>query len=452
VAAPAVVLLAAAVSAPAAPDVNSAAAVRGAGYLTGQLVGGTHLAFTGTTDADYGLTADVAIALASTGSQDPALGRIVGYLAAHVADYADPAGTGAFPGPYGGAVGKLALVAEITGQDPHAFGGFDLLAALTSHVCTTADAASAAAGTCTAVGDFYQAYSGISQALGVLALARGSVPAPAVAVTRLEQLQCPDGGFSSTLIAPGAACTSDVDATGYAVQALRLVDGTALAVGRAQSFLLTAQGATGGYTGAAGINANSTGLAVQALIALSSGVAPASAVDAAATPASAVDAGLAFLLTQQNADGGFDPSSTIHQSDARATSQAVPALVRTTLMTLRHPVISTAPTSTAPTSAPPSSAPPSSAPPTSGTTTAPAATTPSARSSSAGAGVVAGATTPAATDQGELAATGIDANRVTWHAVLAGSLLAAGCATLLLSRRRPTAPAAARHASGSRRH
>ena len=64
---------------------------------------------------------------------------MVGYLRAHVADYADPAGTSQFPGPYSGAVGKLALVAEITGQDPHSFGGFDLLKLLTGHVCSAAD-------------------------------------------------------------------------------------------------------------------------------------------------------------------------------------------------------------------------------------------------------------------------------------------------------------------------
>src|SRR6185503_15949064 len=183
-------------------------AANGARYLTQQLVDGNHL--TSPFGPDYGLTTDLAFALAAAGGHDDTLAKVVGYLRAHVADYADPAGTGQFPGPYSGAVGKLAVLAEVTGQDPHSFGGFDLLASLTGHVCSAPDQA----GACTAAGDFYQSFSTVSQTLAVLALARGGVTPPAAAVSRLESLQCPGGGFSSPLLAVGDPCTPDPDTTG----------------------------------------------------------------------------------------------------------------------------------------------------------------------------------------------------------------------------------------------
>jgi hypothetical protein len=440
VAAAMILPLSVAASAAAAPD--PAAADSGSAYLVTQLVDGTHVNFAGTSDPDYGLTADVAIALAATGGHDETLSRVVGYLAAHVADYADPNGAGAFPGPYSGAMGKLALVAEITGQDPQALGGFDLLTALTSHVCTSADAASIAAGTCTAVGDFYQAFSGISQALGVLALARGGVTVPAGAVTRLEQLQCSDGGFSSVLIAPGSSCTSDVDATGYATQALDLLPGATTVVQSAKSYLLAAQGAGGGFTGAAGVNANSTGLAVQALLTVGG-------------PNTAITAGLAFLLTQQNSDGGFDPSSTTNKSDARATTQAVPALARTSLTTLSDPVTAVPPTSSPTKSPAPSPTPTSTKPTTSGSTaTTSAAAAPGTNSQAATTTAALQTVSPlAATPEAELAATGLDRHRVGWAAALAVSLVLGGVGLLVLSRRRPAkAEGSRRRQAGGRRH
>ena len=188
----------------------SAHAVTGAAYLVGRLTDGTHLESSfddgqgGTvTFVDYGLTADLALALASANSQDATLAKVVGYLRAHVGDYVDQ--TGAAGGPYSGAAGKLAVLAESTGQDPSAFGGVDLLALLTGNVCTTGNPDPNAFDACTAAGDFRGAYSGVSQALAVLALGRAGVAVPAAALTRLGQLQCADGGFSSVLIAPGAA-------------------------------------------------------------------------------------------------------------------------------------------------------------------------------------------------------------------------------------------------------
>ncbi|HEX2902024.1 MAG TPA: hypothetical protein VHO01_01095 [Jatrophihabitans sp.] len=335
---------------------DGAAAANGSAYLVSQLVDGDHL--TTSSYLDYGLTADTALALASTNDQDAALARITGYLRAHVADYADPAGKAKdYPGPFSGAVAKLALVAEVTGQDPHSFGGYDLLQVLIDNVCTAPD--SSGGYLCTAPGDFTQAYSTISQALGVLALARAGVTPPAAAVARLEQLQCSDGGFTSTLITAGGTCTSDTDATGYAAQALNLVPGAAAAVTAARGYLLNAQQSDGGFLGASGENTNSTGLGGQALQAIGT-TAPVitQSKDGAQLAPHAVPAGTdplaaarAFLLAQQLGNGGFQiGAAQPGVADARASSQAVPLLAGATLAGLSDPVTPVTPPVTAPSS------------------------------------------------------------------------------------------------------
>ncbi|MGH3743930.1 MAG: prenyltransferase/squalene oxidase repeat-containing protein, partial [Mycobacteriales bacterium] len=347
-----------ATAAPLAPSTARAATTAGnpaagAAYLVRQLVGGDHLesTFDGATYANYGGTADLAIALASTGTQDGSLAKVLAYLLAHTADYADPGGTAAsFPGPYSGAVGKLAVVAEITGQDPRSFGGFDLISTLTSHVCTAPDTA----GNCTAAGDFSQAYSTVSQAFDVLALARAGVEPPVSAVARLEQLQCPDGGFSSTLITAGQTCTSDVDTTGFAVQALALVPAATASVTSATQYLLAQQEADGGFTGAAGENVNSTALVVQALLAAPPVGAPAGAAAAArprASSSGAIRAGQAYLAASQHASGGFGVHKTDTADDEFATAQAVPAVAGTSLTSLTHAVTPAAAPTSAPTAA-----------------------------------------------------------------------------------------------------
>lgn len=312
---------------------GGASAAAGAKYLVSQLVDGDHLV--NPYGPDNGLTADLAIALAATNTQDTALTRVVRYLSAHVADYADPAGTSSYPGPSSGAVAKLALIAEITGQKPTTFGGFNLLKTLTDHVCTAADTA----GSCTAAGDFYQSFSSVSQSLAVLALARAGVTPPAAAVSRLASLQCPDGGFSSLLIAAGATCTSDVDSTGYALQALLLVPSEHAAAQDAEAYLLAAQQHDGGYVGAAGENSNSTALAIQGLLAADrAALVPSRVLKALVTGPAAVAAGKEFLYPLQNANGGFGINADSPESDARSTTQAVSALAGATLGALSDPL------------------------------------------------------------------------------------------------------------------
>jgi hypothetical protein len=448
----------------------SAHAVTGAAYLVGRLTDGTHLESSfddgqgGTvTFVDYGLTADLALALASANSQDAVLAKVVGYLRAHVGDYVDQ--TGAAGGPYSGAAGKLAVLAESTGQDPAAFGGVNLLTLLTGNVCTTGNSDPNAFDPCSAAGDFRGAFSGVSQALGVLALGRAGVAVPAPALTRLGQLQCADGGFSSVLIAPGAACTSDVDTTGYAVQALSLQPSGDAAVARGWAYLRSVQSADGGWSGAAGANSNSTGLATQAVLALldrggyvgtgaaaeaaAATSAKAAAVAGGSTPAGSVNgaqAAYGFLVALQRADGGFDVSSTEAGDDGtrtRATTQAVPALAGAFLTTLLDPVTPVAPptttttttTTTSPTSTISTTSTTSSTATDPSSTTSPtSAVTPSSTGSAAS--TPSGGSTPAATAAASngLASTGTPAGLLVAVGVL---LLLAGL--LLLVGRRMTA-------------
>lgn len=457
-------------------------AATGAAYLVKQLTDGTHLesSYPGSDGGtisfvDYGLTADLGLALASTKSQNAALAKVVGYLRAHVDDYVDP--SAAAGGPYGGAAGKLAVLAQATGQDPTSFGSTDLIAQLTGNVCSSKSAD--AYGPCSAAGDFGGAYSGASQALGVLALGRARVAVPPAALTRLEQLQCGDGGFSSTLIDPGADCTSDVDTTGYALQALSLQPSASDAVARGWAYLREAQDASGGWTGTSGINSNSTGLAAQAVLALvqkggyvgtpaaagkattkaKSAVVKA-AIPGASTPAGSVD-GLAaayrFLESLQRADGGFDVSTTTPGDEGtrtRASTQAVPALAGAVLTTVLDPIVpvdpptptttteptTTQPTTTQPTTTQPTTTQPTTSQPTSTTTqpvpttsatTAPGTST--ATSTTTAAPVPSGGSTTdgQVTASGDLPSTGSPAGLM----VVVGLLLVLAGLALLLARR-----------------
>jgi hypothetical protein len=326
----------------------------------------------------------------------------VRYLAGHTDAYVDPNGKQSFPGPFSGAAGKLAVLAEITGQDPAAFGGIDLVHVLTGNVC--AGPQGGQFGPCSAKGDFYQAFSTVGQAFGVLALARAGVAVPSAALHRLIGLQCADGGFSSTLITGSSRCTSDVDSTGFAIQALARVPSAKSAVIKAAGYLRSHQRQDGGWLGAAGENSNSTALAIQGLI-------------AARTGAARVRRALPFLAALQNRDGGFGISAASPGTDPLATTQTVPAIYHATLSRLSHPVQLGRPGGGPSPSAP--GTPTGSAPATSPITTS-SAPPPS---------------TPASRSTGGLAATGPASGAL---AGIAAALIVLGIALTVLTRsRRP---------------
>ncbi|GAA3215003.1 hypothetical protein GCM10010532_041710 [Dactylosporangium siamense] len=306
---------------PGAQPTPAQVAAAGA-YLVGQLIDGDHVDYLYDDGTDYPRTIAVATALAATGGQDPALTKILAYLAVHVDAAVFPLG-GTETIPHQGNAAALALLVTVTGSDPRAFGGLDLLKVLTDRVCDKADVDAG----CTAAGDFAGSYSPVTHATALLALIRAGVTPPAAAVARLLTLQCPGGGFADSHIIPGADCTPDPASTGIAVQALSAAGGHDVEIGTAKAYLLGTQRAGGGYlpyADAGGPETIPTASAAEAL-----------AVLAAATPAAAARG---FLAARIAADGGLAPDATATESDLAATSLAATALAGKTLATLTHPL------------------------------------------------------------------------------------------------------------------
>ncbi|GGS27540.1 prenyltransferase/squalene oxidase repeat-containing protein [Actinokineospora fastidiosa] len=383
----------------AAADEQPGPAEAAASWLAGQLADGTHMTttFDGTAYPDHGLTADVVLALDAGGVAQDAASAATAWLAANSGAY-----LGEGDEAYAGAHAKLALVAQAQGADPTDFGGVDLIARLT--------ALQTDSGRFSDKSQYGDYSNGISQALAVLALHRAG-GAPADAVDFLAKA-CPDGGFR--LLIDQEPCVSDVDATGYAVQALVAVGRDASA---ALDWLEGKQRADGGFPGSdptPGVNANSTGLAATALAVGGRDAAAAKAVTyllkrqvdcsgkAAARGAIAYD------------EGGFDSRA------ARATAQAIPGIVGVSLAEVSADGAAADARGLTCATQPTSSTPPGT---TQATTTAPATTT------------TKGGVVPAA-DIDDLADTGVEVG----PAVGLGALLVLGGAGLLFVVRR-------RHAS-----
>ena len=179
----------------------------------------------------------------------------------------------------------------------------------------------------------------IGQSLALIALSRAGEGLNAASVQLLLDRQCADGGFRGDLDG-GGACESDADATAFATQALLVAADTlvcgsddetlpadvAAAAQRGLDRLEDVQGGSGGFVSEDGaLNANTTGVAAQAL---NSGGRTAAA-----------DAAIGFITTlQYDASspealrGGIafsaDTRSTTVPSDTdlRATPQAALAL------------------------------------------------------------------------------------------------------------------------------
>ncbi len=303
-----------------------------AGWL-GRQLGADHLVTTtygGQKYPDYGLTADVVLALDAARTGKVAARRATSALRRNVLAYT---GGGDAAEHYAGPYAKLVLVAVAQGKSATSFGSGprkDLLAGLQALECGSATAPS----TCApgVVGRFsddsqYGDFSNtIGQSLALIALERATRVGPSsAAVTYLIGQQCPAGGFPAQLDA--ARCRPSVDATGFAVQALRAVGGRAARAAAADAgrWLKRRQHPNGSFTGDGSRNANSTALAAQALTTVGRGKAAAKA--------------RGFLRSLQlgceskaSARGQvrYDRAGT---GDAlRATSQAVPALARVGLV------------------------------------------------------------------------------------------------------------------------
>lgn len=303
----------------------------GAGWLGRQLDDDSHLvttSFDGQQYPDYGLTADVVLALDSAKVGRVAARRATAALERRVLAYT---GAGDATESYAGAYAKLLVVAAAQGVDPTSFGDSgrkDLVADLLALECGTASRADCAAADegrfadRSQYGDFSNT---IGQSLALIGLEKATRRGPShAAVSYLLGQQCPAGGFPEVFDA--ATCTGSVDATGFAVQALQTVGTPAATAAAADAggWLKRKQHANGSFSGNGTRNANSTALAAQALTAVGRGKAAAKA--------------RTFLRSLQIGCGGKPAARGQVRYDrkasgdpVRATSQAVPALARTTL-------------------------------------------------------------------------------------------------------------------------
>lgn len=304
-----------------------------AGWL-GRQLGADHLittSFGGQRYADYGVTADVVLALAAAKVGKVAARRATRALSRNVLAYT---GGGNPAERYAGAYAKLLVVAATQGRDPRAFGAGprrNLVAGLRHLECGTAARRGCPAGDDgrfsdrSAYGDFSNT---IGQSLALVGLERTTRRGPSRdAVRFLLAQQCPGGGFAENV--NRTPCRPSVDATGFAVQALVTVRGPAAlaAASDAGRWLKRRQNPNGSFTANGARNANSTALAAQALTAVGRGTAAARArhflhrlqVRCGAAPAA-------------RGKVRYDRAGT---GDAvRATSQAVPAMARATLADL----------------------------------------------------------------------------------------------------------------------
>jgi hypothetical protein len=305
------------VAAPAATAATTSKTDAAAGWLARQLIDGERFEadFGGQKFPDQGLTIDAVFAFAAAGVSDTNAGKAIAWLA-------KPEITTGYVGSgneaYAGAHAKLMLAAQIRGENPASFGGVDLKAGLLSLLTPS--------GRFSDRSEFGDYSNTLSQSLALLALDRTPGGAPASAVTFLTGAQCADGGFPLNF--GEATCTSDVDATATAVQALRATGDAANAV-EGTAWLVTKQHANGGFGfGTNAPNANSTGLAAQAL----AGHRPTAAAKAREFLRS-----LQTGCTGAAADRGaiaYDATGLNASTAPRATAQAILGLARVPLSDL----------------------------------------------------------------------------------------------------------------------
>jgi hypothetical protein len=410
-----------------APSAKRAAAIPAdsaaqAGYAGGFIVRtiaklGDHYNYPGGTVYDGGNTVDALLALDGAKVGVDQADQTADYLAGNIDAYVGSEGES-----YAGPLGKLIIGIVAHGGDPTDVGQ-DLVARLEGLMADT--------------GRFqddstYGDYSNtIGQALDIIALGRATGEVPQEAVDFLLAQQCDDGGFRGD---PNAAtCVSDLDATGFAAQAL-VGAGEDTAAGDALDFLVTKQAANGGFLNQDGqYNANTAGVAAQAFAAGGRASELALAQDFIASLqmdcsfATALRGGIAFTEADYATLKKTPTNTDAHDRTLRATPQAALALAGGSLLdvsadesTAAVPALTCATTST--------------------TTTSPATSSTSTGTESSDSQTSAPVTDPsddsgqaASATPGDLAFTGANAIQA---AALGLALLVAGVVALVIARRK----------------
>lgn len=246
-------------------------------WLAGELVDGLTPGQFGT---DHGMSIDVLVALQTLDVEPEAQDAIVAALEADPEAYVTGEAFGDTGSTYAGATGKLAVAAQRSGADASAFGGLDLLGNLADLVVTDGPEAGRAKDV-SAYGDYSNT---IGQSWVVRAFVNDEDYAAATATSGfLARQQCADGGFRTSYDAsdpetfenlgyvdPSVSCSSEVDATVFAIDALSEASESGVAgltddIDDAVSHLLAVQSADGSFEGVGGPSTNSTGLAAATL-------------------------------------------------------------------------------------------------------------------------------------------------------------------------------------------
>ena len=259
-----------------APALAARADVSGswlAKQLTGGLVHNDQYDFD-----DYGLTADVGLALADIGGRRAELREIRRALARHVDSWTTGADFGSSD-VYAGSTAKAIVLAQVTGADPRSFGGVDLVQRLNRRVSMTRPIVGRIQDQ--SATDYANT---IGQAFAARGLARAHSPKADEVLRFLLKQQCSAGYFRLSF-APKTARSQGCDAGDRATTSAPDTDVTALAVLNLQAlprqggavrsaiddavrWLVRRQqpnGSFGGGPATEASNTNSTGLAGWAL-------------------------------------------------------------------------------------------------------------------------------------------------------------------------------------------
>jgi hypothetical protein len=399
-----------------------------AGYAAGFMVRtlaarGDHYNYPASTFFDGGNTIDAILGLdGAKGGLDEA-DAAFGYLDQNLGNY-----NGGDPqfGLYAGPTAKALLAVVAHGGDPSDFGGQDLLDLMDQSLGAVEPGrysdlpVDCGFSQC----DFSNT---IGQSLAIIAVGRATGDVAQEAADFLLDQQCPDGGFRGDLDAAG--CTSDLDATAFAVQAvIGLLGADDQAATDALDFLASRQAANGGFLNQDGqYNANTAGVAAQAFAAGGRSTQLIAAQGFLATLqldcdfAAALRGGIAFTSADRTILGGTPDTDAERKAFADATDRALRATPQATLG-LAGGTLLTVTSDGAAAAAP--AAPTCVAPTTTTTTTVPSTTTTTTPAAVAD---------PASATPGALAFTGSNVAALT---LLGLMLLLVGAAAIVVARRK----------------
>ncbi|HWL34646.1 MAG TPA: hypothetical protein VNQ77_00495 [Frankiaceae bacterium] len=286
---------------------------------------------------DLATSVVIGLALAAAGTAPKTLDAIARYAAAHADEYATANGT-----DRPGALGRLAMLAKASGRDPNAFGGTEPRHRLVDRILATRTTLGPSAGL---LAD--PVYNGVfSHSLGLLGVAAARSLTDEqragrdAALDYLVAQQCADGGWQNNprVVVAGLALTQcgtgqngpDTNVASFAAQAIAAHGRTATRDPLA--WWDAAQNAAGGwgYLPGGATDADSTALAIQALVA--SGASPTdkrfTGKATAYAALLALQLGCGSAKAERGAFAYMKPASGPPRPNVYATAEAVPAVAR----------------------------------------------------------------------------------------------------------------------------